>query len=144
MFEIIRNPAELGCNFVDDISPRQTDRFEINYEEERLLSEIERISEDLNFLNKRYSASAYRGFLVPKQFSESGKVSYFQYDSVSFEGEFMTYSVVKIGRIIGAMSVRALCATFSNSILYSNFELLPDDHLLHIPVLAVYRMDLAA
>jgi hypothetical protein len=60
---------------------------------------------------------------------------------LSFEGRFKCYSKVMIGRIIGAGSVRAFCLTFDDVLMLPGFDRLPDDRLLHVPILAVDVMD---
>jgi hypothetical protein len=63
---------------------------------------------------------------------------------LSSEGTFISYSRVVIGRIVGANAVRALCLSFDNVTLLPFFDSLRDDHLLHVPALAVSSMSAQA
>ena len=56
---------------------------------------------------------------------------------LSFEGPFTSFSIVHVGKIVGACSVRALCLSFKEATLLPYFDNIPDDHFLHVPVLAV-------
>ena len=63
-----------------------------------------------------------------------------RFDGLYFEGNFACYSRVAIG-VLDEHAVRAICMAFDKGLLVlPEFASIEDDHLLHIPVLAVQEM----
>ena len=140
MLEMVKNPAELGRSYIDRIDNAKLENFNKSTEEDRILAELDSISEKCRFINQKYFVSVNIAFSIPCSFSADSQVSYTQFEPLSFEAKFVTYSIVKIGRILASHAVRALCVSFDESILLPYFDSLPEDHLLHVPVLAVGDM----
>lgn len=137
----VPTPAELAIPFVDSINTSK--EFENTEEERRLLVELDQLTELAN-MHTMYFAQTGKALSIPVSFEADDSVKYRKFDYLSFVGKLETFSVVKIGRIIGATSVRALCLSFDEVTIFPNYDTLPDDHLLHVPALAIRSMYLAA
>ena len=133
---IIIDPANLAKSYVARLDGS---RIENTKEENNILVELDRICEAANF-NGQYFTQVNRAMALPVSFRVDEKVTYVKFNSLMFEGKFVTYSIVKIGRIIGASIVRALCLSFDDVTLLPFLDKLPNDMLLHVPVLAVDSM----
>lgn len=131
------SPAELALNYVEVVDHR--DELSISKEEERALQELDKLSEISN-MHGSYFTQAGKALAIPFQFERDEKVTYLDYQGITFEGSLETYSIVKIGRLIGATSIRALCLTFNNVTTLPLFTDLPSEYLLHVPALAVDSM----
>lgn len=132
-YELAAAPAEQlslgGAEFTTD----QIDR-------SHLIS-LSQLAEGMGFFGKQYFVSAYRSISIPASFEADQPVPIVDFADLTFAGEFVEYSKVHIGRIIGAGAVRALCLTFNEVTLLPYFDKTPDDHLLHVPVLAVNSIE---
>lgn len=135
------NPAELALPFVDTIDTRS--QLNIGEEEERLLVELDHLT-DLADMHGMYFTQAGRALAIPVSFEADEHTTYVSFNSLTFEGRLATYSVVKIGRILGSTSVRALCLSFNEVTLLPFFDTLPEDQLLHVPALAIDSMSRTA
>jgi hypothetical protein len=127
---LITNPAELALPYVNTIDSG------ISEDEERILVELDRLTA-LADMHTLYFAQVCKALAIPISFEADKPVSIENFGSLTFEGKLATYSVVKIGRILGGTSVRALCLSFNEVTLLPFCDNLPDDLLLHVPVLAV-------
>lgn len=115
--------------------------FDTRNDELRMLANLEEVAYGL-CMDGQWFVNSNRGVSVPKSHESSGSISYYNFMDLTFEGDFITYSKVIIGKIIGATSVRAVCITFDNVTLLPYFDKLPDDHYLHVPVLAINEMQM--
>ena len=88
-----------------------------------------------------YFVEANRALSIPVSFEADGPVNFIDFFNLAFEAPFTTFSVVQVGRIVGFNSVRALCVAFNKAFLLPYFDHIPNDHLLHVPVLAVESME---
>ncbi len=140
MIERVKDPADLGRSYIDKIDALKLESFDKSIEEQKVLAELDSISEKCHFSNQKYFVNVNLAFSIPVSFSADDKVSFLRFESLCFEAKFVTYSVVRIGRILTERAVRALCVSFDDSILLPYFDNLPADHLLHVPVLAVDNM----
>lgn len=113
--------------------------FDNSEDEQRILAELDRLTE-INEMAGIYFTQAGRALAIPVSFESDEVVDYIRFNLLTFEGKLATYSIVKIGKIIGATSVRALCLTFVDVTLLPFFDKLPGDKLLHVPALAVDSM----
>lgn len=138
MLEIIKTPAELAKSYIGQLE--DINDFENSLIEEKVLVELDDICTKAAINNQRYFTSTNKAFALPVSFSYSEKVSYQEFQRLDFEAVFVTYSIIKIGRLIDNRSVRALCVTFDDSLLLPYFDRLDDSHLLHVPVLAISEM----
>jgi hypothetical protein len=138
---LVTNPAELALQFVDDIDIRS--QLDIKEEETRLLAGLDHLTELAN-MHGIYLTRAGRALAIPVSFEADEPVDGSDFDSPMFVGRLVTYSIVKIGEIVEATSVRSLCLTFDEVTMWSHFDSLPKDQLLHVPVLAIDSMSLTA
>jgi hypothetical protein len=136
--EIPTNPVELAA-IVAESSTSQS--FEIMPKDERALEELELGAEMLGFLNQEYFVQAHRGMIMPADFVSSERFTFKNLAGVTLEGKLVTYSKVHIGRIIGAGAVRAFCLAFESATLLPYFDTVPEDRLVHVPVLAVSSIE---
>ncbi len=130
------DPVNLAKSYVTRLAGNS---MEDTITESNILVELDMICEMANF-NGQYFTQVNQAMALPVSFKADEKVSYVKFNSLMFEGKFVTYSIVKIGRIIGASIVRALCLSFDDVTLLPFFDKLPNDMLLHVPVLAVDSM----
>lgn len=132
-----QNPAELACDLIQETISQQMPNSDELLEYATLTS-LERAAEAFDFTDQRYFADAYRGLSLPTAWESDEKVRYVDFgEKLSFEGDFRGYSKVHIGQIIGYHSIRAYCLTFENVTLLPGFDALPNDHIFHVPALAV-------
>jgi hypothetical protein len=138
---LVTNPAELALPFVEAIDTRSG--LSIGKEEEELLVKLDHLTEVAN-MHAVYFTQAGRALSIPVSFESDQPTSYTSFNSLTFEGRLVTYSVVKIGRLIGSTSIRALCLSFDEVTLLPFFDTLPEDRLLHVPALAIDSMSRTA
>lgn len=134
---IATNPAELALPFVDTIESQPL--FDNSEEEIKLLTELDRLTDAAN-MSGVYFTQAGKALAVPASFEADEPVNFLDFNLLTFEGKLVTYSVIKIGRIIGSKSIRALCLTFDDVTLLPFLDKLPEDKLLHVPAIAVDSM----
>lgn len=135
-FEILpKNPVSLAAYKAEHMV--HSDEFVITSEEELQVAELDYAADQLGFIGQTYFVESHKSVSVPVSFEADVDVERISYMGLTFEGEFITYSKLIVGRIIGAQSVRALCMTFDKVTMLPCFDTLPDDHLLYVPVLAV-------
>lgn len=136
------NPAEIALPVAEELTMNgHLNEFASNSYEERKLAELERIAMDLNMIDQSYFVNSGRSFLIPVSFDADDDIETVQFENLSFEGEFVTYSTVRIGRLIGRGAIRSLCLTFDHVTLLPYFDHIPSDQLLHVPAFAVFDID---
>lgn len=133
------NPFSLASIRAEEGALSFTESFEgpISAEEERRVIELDYAASSLGFIGKKYFIESRKSVSIPFRCEDPDNVSYLDCVNLAFEGSFTTYSQVMIGKILGAHTVRALCMAFHDVTMLTYHESLPDDHLLHVPVLAV-------
>jgi hypothetical protein len=131
-----QNPAELASIRAQQVGMSNTE-FVNTTAEERVLAELDYAAGTLGFLGRPYFIQSGRGLSIPVGWDDGENVEYQDFMGVSFEGEFVSYGKVAVGRIIGHRVVRALCMAFKDVTTLPNFRTIPDDHLFYTPVLAV-------
>ena len=138
----IVDPAQIGQVFAEKLfKTKAYDEFRDNAETSHALVQAEQMAEERGFFDQKYFIQASRALLIPAQY-EAGEVPPgYSFDGLSFTGEFKTYSMVRIGRIIGAGAVRAFCMTFNDVTLLPYLDHPDDDRLLHVPVHAIRDID---
>lgn len=146
MHEIVMpTPANLASESAEQlVLDRHLDQFgEITDEEQRVIIRLERLAENFAMTSQSYFVSSGRSMMVPKRFdADDLSVPYINFgEGLDFQGEFVTYAAVRIGRISRGAAVRALCLAFDGAILLPYFDRVPEDHILYTPVLAVQDMD---
>jgi hypothetical protein len=119
----------------------QGDDFSFQPEDEKVLTRLGRDARELEFEDQQYFVETSRALSLPVSFEADQPVRYGNLFKLAFEGTFKCYSKVLVGRIIGAKSVRAFCLTFDDVLLLPYFDKLPEDRLLHVPILAVDSME---
>lgn len=132
--ELPTDPATLARQRSNQFS---ADQLEFSEQDEHLVASLEHGAEILGFISQSYLVDAGRGMVIPVSFNASLPVKYMSLPGLSFEGKFVTYAKVHIGRLIGERTVRALCLAFDEVTLLPYFETIPDDSLLYVPSLAV-------
>jgi hypothetical protein len=116
---------------------KQSDSFAEQPEDHRLLRELDASATSLDFVDKNYWAETSRGMSIPASFEADEQVPIINFFKLAFEGKFVCYSKLQIGRIVGHGSVKALCLTFDEATLLPYLDPLPATDLLYVPVLAV-------
>lgn len=136
------NPAELASETAANMY-KEPDPFEHDSDAYVSLFKLEEEAAALKFTDSQYFVETSRGLSIPAtpQLSEDNKYSYKSFHKLTFEGIFRGYSKVAIGRIIGGDSVRAYCLTFDEVLLLPFFDSLSEDHIFHVPALAVDSID---
>lgn len=137
--ELPANPAALASIRAEQAA-FSSDAFVISRHDEFVLVGLDKAADDLGFIGTKYFVESHRSLSVPVSFDEE-HASYMSFPGLTFEGEFKAYSKVLVGKLIGAGSIRALCLAFDNVTLLPYFDGIPQDHLLHVPVLAVSSID---
>ena len=120
----------------------QRDHYERATEDETILRDLDHRAEALDFIDHSYWVVANRAISIPVSFEEDQPVSVISFNRTSFEGRFVCYSKVAIGRIVGARTIHALCLSFDEATLMPYMDKLPEDHLLYVPVAAVDEIDM--
>lgn len=142
---VIPTPASLASESAERlVLDRYLDRFsEITDEEQRVIVKLEKLAESFAMTNQSYFVSSGRSMMVPKRFdADDPEVPYVNFgEGLDFQGEFLTYAAVRIGKVSRGAAVRALCLAFEGAILMPYFDHVPEDHVLYTPVLAVQDMD---
>jgi hypothetical protein len=136
------NPATIASPSAERVG-RQPDVFARLPEDNRILSELEATAKDLDFTDEQYFVETSRGLSIPASFEATAdhEITLHSFYKLAFEGVFRGYSKVQIGKIIGYGSVRALCLAFEDVTLLPFFDKLPEDHIFHVPALAVDSID---
>ncbi len=134
------DPVTLAAPVAETLALRSYG-LEVTKVEQYELASLDDIAGTLGFIGMKYFVESRRSLSIPVSFERDEPVSYQDFMGLSFEGDFVCYSKVAIGRIIGARSVRALCLSFDKVTLLPYFDNLPEDHLLHVPVMAVESID---
>ncbi len=112
------------------------DVFKPSHEEQKAIITLENDADSFGMLDKDYFVEAGRMFSMPVSFEADELVRYDELPAISFEGRLVSYSTLRVGRIIGANAVRALCLAFhkvtllpflikSPTTTYCTFPLLP-------------------
>ena len=139
--EIPHNPVEIAAeialfrlddpSFGKDFQPTREEEIDIIWLDE---------TADKAKLFGNWCIDARLGFQIPKSFDADDETEYMRFDGLYFEGNFACYSRVAIG-VLDEHAVRAICMAFDKGLLVlPEFASIEDDHLLHIPVLAVQEM----
>ena len=118
-----------------------TDGIEATVTDHLLLAELDHVAEQLGFPNNRYFVESHRSIVTPASFDADQPTTIVDFFGLTFEGEFVTYAKLHIGRIIGAGAVRAVCLVFTNARLLPYLDKVPSDKLLYTPVLAVESIE---
>lgn len=134
----IGNPADIARPYAEAIVSNR--ELEVKTEQKALLVLLDHEAEASQAAGT-YFVEASRALSIPTSFEADESVNLFDYYGLSFEAPFTTFSIVHVGRIVGFNSVRALCVAFDKALLLPYFDHIPDDHLLHVPVLAVESME---
>lgn len=127
------NPAEVAAPFARSVG--MNGDFDFSDEEEILLPHLDSVADETAMFGT-YFVTTSSAYSVPVTFDRDGPVVYKFFGKVTFEGPFVSHSLIRIGSI-GEASIRALCLNFSEALLVPNMERIPESHLLHVPVLAV-------
>lgn len=135
------NPAELASPTALNIMT-EPQAFEDQPDAMPIIIKLDEEASALNFTDEQYFVETSRGLsipaaLEPKPDSEDTTITDKNFYKLSFEGIFRGYSRVAIGRIVGGSSVRAYCLAFEQVTLLPFLDSLPDDHIFHVPALAV-------
>ncbi len=145
-FESINGPMTFGQAFAKEFMlSGALDGFDENQSEiDRRLVEIDSHAEELQLLNNDYFVVTRLAFSIPVSIdADDPSVSHIRFnDGITFKGELVTHSSVKIGRLIGGNAVRAFCLTFNKVTLLPYFDEIHDDHLMHVPAYAIQDIDL--
>lgn len=131
-------PVELA-SIVAEESISQS--FEISDQEVHQLASLEYGAEELGFLRRNYFVEAHRGVILPADCVSGERLTFINLMGVTLEGRFLTYSKVHIGRLAGGNAVRAVCMAFESATLLPFFDTVPDDQLVHVPVLSVAAIE---
>ena len=137
------NPAILGqkvsdemtnANLLFDFHGNQSDI-------EEALVEVETTAHKRGYLSKDYFVTTARAFAIPRITEEFEETSSWGMERLSFRGNLVTYSMVKVGHFIGGNAIRAVCLTFDDAVLLPTFDRVRPRDQLHVPVFAVSEID---
>lgn len=134
LVDLPANPVELASIRAEQSTSQG---FDMLVDEVRIIAELDHEADRLGFIDQRYFADSFRGFVIPGSFDADEIVSYTSIFGFQFEGDFRCFSKVHIGRLVGNQAVRAICMTFTGALILPTFERLEETELLHVPVLAV-------
>jgi hypothetical protein len=137
------DPAKLA-EYRAEMSALGSDSFDMTKQDDQVVIELEHAANTLGFTGQRYFIEARKSMLLPKSFEAGEPLEYVDFSGLTFEGEFITYSKVHIGRLVGGRAIRAVCLTFACVTLLPFFDKTSDDQLLYVPALAVESIQLAA
>lgn len=137
--EFPTDPASLAAPLAEGMAIRSG--FEHSPLDLHEIGGLEKAATTLGFMNQKYFVESRRSLAIPVDFDSDKDITYFNFMGLAFEGDFTCYSKVAIGKIIGVHTVRALCLSFEKVTLLPYFDTLPEDYLLHVPVLAVESID---
>lgn len=114
----------------------------VTIEDKEILSGLSHSASELDLADRPYFCEVSRGLSIPVQRLYDSATSVISFTKLTFEGIFREYSKVSLERLTdGTQPVKALCLAFDEVTLLPYFESLPNDHLLHVPVLAVDSID---
>lgn len=130
----ISNPAQLARALIGNRSISNV------LDKSSFLKYLDEISDSNNFNDRTYSTQTSRALALPIDFDKNKPVKYIDFGDLMFEGRFICFSIIEIGKLIGIYTVKAVCIVFENALLIPYFETVPNDKLLHVPVLAVDSM----
>ena len=136
---IASDPAELARPFAEELVMQgYLDRFEIYHREGRKLVELEREAAERGMLDVQYYVRSHRSMAMPTEMPKNREVSHLNFSNgLDFRGRLKSYSTARIGKSLGATSVRALCLEFDDALLLPDYDTLPEGFILRTPALAV-------
>lgn len=132
------NPVELAKPWAEAFPGRADTTTE--EQDRQLLALLDEEVERFKFDGK-YFVETNQALSIPASFERDKTVTLSDIPGLSFEGPFTTFSIIRIGRIIGGYPVRSLCLAFEDAVLLPYFDKLPDGHLLHVPVPAIESIE---
>lgn len=133
-FYPVSDPVDAALPYAELVAGGPT--MEVLAEEESMLVRLEQLIDTCD-LEGTYFVKTGRALSIPATFEAGQSVRLGDFNDLTFEASFKTYSIVQVGRLVGQHTIRALCATFDKALLLPYFERTVEDHLLHVPVLAV-------
>lgn len=133
------NPAELAQPYAEELVMQgYFDQFEAGDDELRKIIELEREASERGMFDVQYYVRSYRSMAIPTYIQTDREVTFVNFDNgLDFRGRLKTYSTVRIGKMVGAAGVRALCLKFDEALLLPGYDALPDGFSLQTPALAV-------
>ena len=137
------DPAILAENAALQVF-HQPDVLERNLDVSERLIRLDQAAAAFRLTGQSYWVETSRALSIPYEFERDDEVKILNFFGLNFEGTFACYSKVMVGQILGRTgvnSVSALCLTFSETTLLPYMETIPDQHLLHVPVMAVNSID---
>lgn len=109
--------------------------------EREQLAELGQQADKLDLVGGFYFVDSGRSILMPAHPDTGNPITSFQFEALSFEGQFSTYSTLRLDSAVGASAIRALCLTFDNVTLLPYLDTIPSDKQLYVPAFAVQNMD---
>jgi hypothetical protein len=142
-FYPVRNPAELALPYAEEVvlSGYLDDFDTVHATERKRLEELEIQAAAAHMLGRQYFVSSGRSVILPAELEHDEIAQFESTDGIDFSGRLISFSTVRVGRIIGSNAVRALCLAFDNVTLMPFFEKIDDTKLLHAPAFAVRGID---
>lgn len=136
------NPATIALPVAEDLMiTGQLDEFRHTDYEIEQIAELQQKAHDLDLIDKTYFVESGRSILMPVKPRPNEDIKTIYFPSLSFEGQFSTYSTVRLQSALGKNTMRALCLTFDDVTLFPYFDTIPADKQLHVPAFAVQDMD---
>lgn len=130
------SPLDLARPIAEEV--RINSDFDPAFHKENSLPYLDKVADDQNLFGV-YFVQTGRGISIPAAFDADEEVRVWDMNCLTFEGQFATHSLIQIGRL-NDLRVRALCLSFSEALLLPYFDEIPDEHILHVPVLAIDDM----
>lgn len=143
MIERAGNPAELAePHALELVHKGVFDEHELTYHEQATLCQLDDEAEALGMIGRQYWVDSSKAFSIPVSFEADEPVRFIDFNKLSFEATFISFSTVRMRGLEGRPSIGAVCLAFDGSLLLPYFDRVPDEHLLYVPALAVDYMDL--
>ncbi len=134
--ELCIDPASLAQKAAERVFA-QPDILERLPEDTQLIDDLYETAVQFDLVGHPYWVETSRGVSLPKRFESDEKVRKIDFFRLAFEGRFLRYSKVVMGKGIGNTSIQALCLTFDRALLLPDLDPLPSGHVLHVPAPAV-------
>ncbi len=128
------NPAEIARPFAEQV--RLDSDYDHEFHKNITLPYLDQFAVDNDLIGSSFLVETNKAFSLPVSYESDEEVRYIKFNKLTFEGSLGTHSLIQIGKL-GGQSVKALCLCFPEALLLPYFDHIPEDHLLHTPVLAV-------
>jgi hypothetical protein len=137
------SPVTLGQRISEEMyDARLVEEFETNQSDiVEALAIAERLADQHGYLSQDYFIRTARAFAIPRIIEAEEDTSSWGMEGLVFKGNLVTYSMVKVGRLIGGNAIRSVCLAFEDVTMLPGFDKIRPSDRLHVPVYAVSEID---